>query len=215
MAKDKVKKNKLVKAWVNQHLNDHYVHLAQKDGYRSRAAYKLLEIDEAHKIFDYVTRVVDLGCSPGSWSQVSTKKVGSNGLVVGVDLLPTEPINGANLIQGDFTDNQILDILVLALDGKEVDLVISDMAPNLSGIKNVDQARQSLLVELVLDFAKNYLKFGGNCVIKVFNGSEFNKLMDEARQLFNQVLVYKPNASRSKSSETYLLCKGKKNPDVV
>lgn len=207
---DKNKKNRVVKAWVHQHVNDTYVNQAQKDGYRSRAAYKLLEIDKEDGIFHNVKVVVDLGCAPGSWSQVALNKVGSSGKVIGVDLLEIDPISRLNFIHGDFTEQTTLDKLLQAIDNKEVDLVISDMAPNLSGIKNVDQARSAYLVELALDFSRGYLKAGGHCLIKVFQGSEFDELVKLARNLFTQVLIRKPEASRSKSKEVYLLCKSKK-----
>lgn len=207
---EKVKKNKTIKAWVHRQLNDVYVKDAKKDGFRSRAAYKLLEFDENDGIFYNVKTVVDLGCAPGSWSQMAVKKVGEHGKVVGVDLLEMHPIYGVEFIQGDFTENETLDKLLQAIEHKKVDLVISDMAPNLSGIKNVDQARGAYLVELVLDFASGYLKVGGNCLIKVFHGSEFENLVKTAREMFQQVIIRKPDASRSSSSETYLLCKHKK-----
>ena len=203
------KKNKSVKAWVNQHITDHYVHMAAKDHYRSRAAYKLIEIDDAINLFKNVQVVVDLGCAPGSWSQYAVKKVGNNGKVIGIDLLEITPIYGLEFIQGDFTTDEILQKLVKAIDGKQVDLIISDMAPNLSGIRGVDQARGAYLIELVLDFAREYLKVGGNCIIKVFHGGEFDSLVKLARSLFSQVVIHKPSASRSASSETYLLCKNK------
>lgn len=206
----KIKKNKSIKAWVHQHVNDIYVNQAQKVGYRSRAAYKLLEIDEQENVFHNVLTVVDLGCAPGSWSQVSLQKVGDKGRVVGVDLLDMQPLANLNFIQGDFTEQITLDKLLLGIEHRKVDLVISDMAPNLSGIKGVDQARGAYLIELVLDFAKGYLKTNGHCIIKVFHGSEFDNLVKLARTLFTQVLIRKPDASRSKSSETYLLCKFKK-----
>lgn len=207
---DKIKKNKVVRAWVNRHVNDHYVHLAKQDGYRSRAAYKLLQLDQDDKILQNAKIIVDLGCAPGSWSQIALKRIAKPGLVVGVDLLQIDPIPGLNFIQGDFTESSVLNQLVNSLSGQKVDVVLSDMAPNLSGIKNVDQARCSYLVELVLDFAKDYLKSGGNCLIKVFHGGEFNNLMQSAKEIFSQVQVRKPSASRSDSSETYLLCKNKK-----
>lgn len=207
---EKVKKNKTIKAWVHRQLNDVYVKDAKKDGMRSRAAYKLIEIDEQDKIFHNVKRVVDLGCAPGSWSQVSINKVGETGKVVGVDLLEIHPMYKLEFIQGDFTEQETLDKLLSAIDHKEVDLVISDMSPNLSGIKNVDQARSAYLVELVLEFCRDYLKKNGNCLIKVFQGSEFENLVKTARELFAQVVIRKPDASRSSSSETYLLCKNKK-----
>lgn len=208
---EKVRKNKTIKAWVHRHLNDIYVKDAQRDGFRSRAAYKLLDIDAQDKIFTGVKNVVDLGCAPGSWSQVALQKVGEHGKVVGVDLLEIHPIYRLNFIHGDFTEQQTLDALVNAIDHKEVDLVISDMAPNLSGIKNVDQARGAYLVELVLEFSKDYLKTGGKCLIKVFQGAEFESLVKMAREIFTQVLIRKPDSSRSSSSETYLLCKNKKH----
>ncbi len=203
------KKNKLVKAWVNQHVTDHYVHMAVKDNYRSRAAYKLIEIDETLNLFKNVQVVVDLGCAPGSWSQYAVKKVGTNGIVIGIDLLEITPIHGLEFIHGDFTSDEILKKLVQEIDNKQVDLIISDMAPNLSGIRGVDQARGAYLIELVLDFAREYLKVGGNCIIKIFHGGEFDSLVKLARSLFNQVVIHKPSASRSASSETYMLCKNK------
>ena len=203
------KKNKLVKAWVNQHVTDHYVHMAVKDKYRSRAAYKLIEIDETLNLFKNVQVVVDLGCAPGSWSQYAVKKVGTNGIVIGIDLLEITPIHGLEFIHGDFTSDEILKKLVQEIDNKQVDLIISDMAPNLSGIRGVDQARGAYLIELVLDFAREYLKVGGNCIIKIFHGGEFDSLVKLARSLFNQVVIHKPSASRSASSETYMLCKNK------
>lgn len=211
MTDTKVRKNKSIKAWVHRHLNDSYVKGAQRDGYRSRAAYKLLEIDAQDKIFNGVKTVVDLGCAPGSWSQVALDKVGEYGRVVGVDLLEIHPIHRLNFIQGDFTDQETLDKLVVEINNKEVDLVISDMAPNLSGIKNVDQVRGAYLVELVLEFSRDYLKVGGHCLIKVFHGYEFDSLVKMAREIFTQVVIRKPDASRSSSSETYLLCKSKKH----
>lgn len=208
---EKTKKNKLVKAWVNQHVNDCYVQLAKKDGYRSRAAYKLLEIDEIDNLFSKVKLVIDLGCVPGSWSQVALKKVGEHGMVIGVDILEMVPIPRVRFIQGDFTEIETFNELIKEINNEKVDLILSDMSPNLSGIKSVDQAKLAYLVELVLDFATKYLKTGGNCLIKVFNGLEFNNLIKLARKDFTDVIIRKPNSSRSKSSETYLLCKNKKN----
>ena len=206
----KPKKNKSVKAWINRHVTDHYVHLASKDGYRSRAAYKLLEIDKEFEIFKQVKRVVDLGCAPGSWSQVACKLVGGGSVVVGVDLLATPAIAGLHFIQGDFTSDSTLATLIQAIDNQPVDLVISDMSPNLSGIKGVDQVRLAYLATLVLDFAKDYLKSGGTCLIKVFHGSEFDALIKNMRELFGRVVTIKPDASRSESSEVYLLGLNKK-----
>jgi 23S rRNA (uridine2552-2'-O)-methyltransferase len=207
---DKPKKNKSIRAWVNRHVTDHYVNLAQKDKYRSRAAYKLLEISKEFEIFKHVKRVVDLGCAPGSWSQVACKVVGSGGMVVGVDLLAIEPIPGLHFVKGDFTEELTLKSLVQAINNELVDLVISDMSPNLSGIKGVDQARLAGLVELVLVFSHDYLKTGGACLVKVFYGGEFDGLLKNMRELFNRVVTIKPNASRSESSEVYLLGLDKK-----
>jgi 23S rRNA (uridine2552-2'-O)-methyltransferase len=203
-------KNKFVRAWIHQHINDHYVKSATNAGYRSRAAYKLIEIDQKYDLFKNVTRTVDLGCAPGSWSQVIRRKISPGGVIVGVDLLEIEPIHGLTFIQGDFTTDEVLAELINAIGGKVVDLVVSDMAPNLSGVRGVDQARGAYLIELVLDFAKNYLATGGKCLIKIFHGGEFSNLQTHMRELFNQVVVFKPSASRSKSSETYLLGIGKK-----
>lgn len=207
---EKNRKNKTIRSWVHQHVNDTYVNQAQKDGYRSRAAYKLLEINEKDNLFNGVNTVVDLGCAPGSWSQVACQLVGSRGRVVGVDLLDMVPLSRHHFIQGDFTEQSTLNKLLVSIDNQSVDLVLSDMAPNLSGIKGVDQARCSYLVELVLDFAKDYLKKDGDCLIKVFQGAEFDSLVKMARELFTQVIIRKPDASRSKSSEIYLLCKSRK-----
>lgn len=207
---EKTKKNKSVRAWVNQHVTDHYVHMAKSDGFRSRAAYKLAEIDDEVGLFHNVRTVVDLGCAPGSWSQYAAKKIGNNGKVIGVDLLDVDPIGHLHFIHGDFTHDEVLAELVNLLNNAPVDLIISDMAPNLSGIRGVDQSRGAYLIELVLDFAKEHLKPGGNCLIKIFHGGEFDSLVKLARTMFTQVVIRKPKASRSASSETYLLCKNKK-----
>jgi 23S rRNA (uridine2552-2'-O)-methyltransferase len=190
---------------MHDHVNDHYVKSAANAGYRSRAAYKLLEIDQKFNLFKNVKKAVDLGCAPGSWSQVILQKISADSSVVGVDLLEIDPIHNLHFIQGDFTTDEILAQLVEAIGDKVVDLVVSDMAPNLSGIKGVDQARGAHLVELVFEFARDYLVTGGKCVIKVFHGGEFDSLVKQMRSLFNQVVIFKPDASRSKSSETYLL----------
>lgn len=200
------KKNK---AWVNQHITDPYVNLAQKDGYRSRAAYKLLEIDQEHHILKNAKVIVDLGCAPGSWSQLLVRKFGSTCHIIGVDLLEIEPLHGLDFVLGDFSEDQVLQSLLAKISGNQVDVVLSDMAPNLSGISGVDQARLAYLIELVLDFAANHLRVGGHCVAKLFQGSEFDNLVKLSRKLFNQVAIYKPKASRAKSSETYLVCKSK------
>lgn len=206
---EKKKKNKVVKSWVHEHLSDIYVDMAHKTGYRSRAAYKLLELHKENNLFKQGYSVVDLGCAPGSWSQVALELVGENGKVVGLDLLEIMPISNLKFIQGDFTEQSTLDELVSSINAKEVDLVISDMAPNMSGVKVVDQAKSAYLVELVLEFCKDYLRKNGNCLIKVFHGYEFESLVKKAREDFSSVVIRKPDASRGRSSEVYLLCKGK------
>ncbi len=204
------KKNKVVKAWVTRQKNDIYVKDSHRDGYRSRAAYKLKEfIVENDNLFHKVNTVVDLGCAPGSWSQVAIENIGEHGTIVGVDLLEIHPLHRLKFIQGDFTEDSTLKELLEAINHKLVDLVISDMSPNLSGIKGVDQARGAYLVELVLDFCTHHLKTGGDCLIKVFHGSEFDNLVKQSREVFQRVSIVKPKASRSDSSETYLLCKTK------
>jgi 23S rRNA (uridine2552-2'-O)-methyltransferase len=205
------KKNKLNKSWVDNHINDSYVKQSQHDGYRSRAAYKLLEIAKDYNLFKDIEFAVDLGSSPGSWSQVLSKFLNKDSKIFALDVLPMESIKGVDFIQGDFTESYILDLLIKKIDGNLVDLVISDIAPNLSGIKVIDQAKVSYIVELVLDFIKNYLKVGGNSLIKIFHGSEFDKIVKHSKTLFDKVLIKKPNASRDKSSEIYLLCLGFKS----
>ena len=207
----KTKKNKVVKAWVRLQHNDTYVQQAKQDGYRSRAAFKLLAIDQQDKLLHHGARVVDLGCAPGSWSQVALDKVGPHGIVCGVDLLAIEPIPGLKFIHGDFTTDATLEQLVQSIGAQPLDLILSDMSPNLSGIKNVDQARSAYLIELVLDFARSHLKTNGHCLIKAFHGAEFDGLVKLARTIFSSVVIRKPAASRAESSETYLMCKFKKD----
>lgn len=197
------------RAWINQHVNDHYVQLAKHEGYRSRAVYKLIEIDKQYNLLNDVKTIVDLGCAPGSWAQYVVNKVKGQSAVIGVDLLEIEAIHNLHFICGDFTDEVVLSQMVNFLGNDMVDLILSDMAPNLSGIRMVDQAKGSYLVELVLDFARQYLRVGGDCLIKVFHGGEFNSLVKLARALFTQVIITKPKASRSKSNEIYLLCRKK------
>jgi 23S rRNA (uridine2552-2'-O)-methyltransferase len=208
--KNMQKKNKINRAWVDQHLNDSYVKKSQHDGYRSRAAYKLLELATEYNLFKNVNVVLDLGSSPGSWSQVLVKSLNNNSKIIALDMLSMDNIQGVEFVHGDFTDNVILDLLLDKLNGDMVDLIISDIAPNLSGIKSVDQAKIAYVAELILDFVKDHLKIGGNLVIKIFHGSEFDNIVKQSRLLFDKVLIKKPNASRGKSSETYLLALGKK-----
>jgi len=203
-----MKRNRTSKAWLHEHLNDPYVLRAQADGYRARAAYKLIEIDDRDHLLRPGAVVVDLGAAPGSWCQVAVKRCGAAGKVFAVDMLPVEPIVGVDILLGDFTEDEILADLERRLDGARVDAVLSDMAPNLSGVATVDQARSIHLCELALDFAAQHLKPGGQFVVKVFQGEgfmEFRKLMET---VFGSVQVRKPKASRDRSAEVYLLGKG-------
>ena len=203
-------RSKSSKSWLNEHVNDPYVHQAQKDGYRARAAYKLLEINEKDKLIKNGTVLADLGSAPGSWSQVAVKLAGSQGRVFALDILPMEPIAGVSFIQGDFRENEVLEELENLLEGRALDLVICDMAPNMSGNAVTDQARSYVLCELALDFAAEHLKTGGNMLVKVFQGAGFQEYMQAMRGVFTQVQVRKPKASRSRSSEVYLLGRNKR-----
>ncbi len=206
-----MKRTKTSKAWMREHLNDPYVKRAQQDGYRSRAAYKLIEIDERDQLLRQGTIVVDLGATPGGWSQIAAKKVGASGKVIALDLLEMHPLAGVTFIQGDFREESVLAQLDRALQSKRVDLVISDMAPNISGVGLSDQAKSMHLVELAMDFAVNHLKPEGVFLVKVFQGVGFEVFMQEMRKNFTQVLTRKPKASRDRSSEIYLLGKGLKS----
>lgn len=197
--------------WLDRHVHDPFVKLAQKEGYRSRAAYKLIWLDEKDHLLKPGMTVVDLGAAPGGWCQVAAKKVGGKGQVVGIDLLPVEPVPGATLFQADFTSDEGLALVEEALGGKKVDLVLSDMAPNLSGVKDADQAKHYMLAELALDFAVQWLKPDGMFVVKVFQGAGFEEFVRQARQAFRQVHIRKPDASRDESRENFLVAKGLKN----
>lgn len=203
-------RNKTSKAWMHEHVNDPYVRKAQAEGMRSRAAYKLQQLAERDKLLKPGMVVVDLGSAPGGWSQVAGRIVGLEGRVVGVDLLEMLPVPGVRFVQGDFGDDTVLAEVEKLLDGRPVDLVLSDMAPNISGVASVDQARSVGLAELALDFATNHLKPQGNFLVKVFQGSGFEQLVAEIRRRFVQVMIRKPEASRSRSNEVYLVAKGLK-----
>ena len=193
------------KNWIKGHVKDPFVIQAQKDGYRSRAAYKLIEIDKKYKIIKSGITAVDLGAAPGGWSQVLSKKIGLKGKVVGIDLLEVSPIKGIDFIQGDFMQEEILNEMVDKLENKPVDLVISDMAPNISGIKMVDQQRAINLNELALDFASKHLKQNGFFLVKSFVGIDFEEYVKNLRACFKKVFKIKPDSSRSRSSEIFLL----------
>jgi len=196
--------------WLDRHVHDPFVKLAQKEGYRSRAAYKLLGLDERDHLLKAGMTVVDLGAAPGGWCQVAAKKVGEKGRVIGIDLLPVEPMAGVLLFEADFTSDEGLALVEKALDGRKVDLVLSDMAPNLSGVKDADQAKHYALAELALDFAVQWLKPDGAFVVKVFQGAGFEDFVRQARQVFRQVNIRKPDASRDESRENFLVGKGLK-----
>ena len=193
---------------MNQHVNDHYVQQAKQHGYRARSSYKLLEIDAKDKLLKPGMRVVDLGSAPGGWSQVAAQKVGESGHVFALDLLEMVGLPNVSFIQGDFTEDAVLAELTAKLGGQTVDLVISDMAPNVSGIPLADQAKSYYLAELALDFAAKHLKPGGCFLVKVFQGGDFDQYLKAMRGRFKQVLIRKPEASRMQSKEVYLLGKG-------
>jgi 23S rRNA (uridine2552-2'-O)-methyltransferase len=205
------KKNKTNRSWINRHVTDHYVKMAKSYGYRSRAVFKLKEIVSKFKLFTQVGVVVDLGCAPGSWLQYTKEQLGNKSIIIGVDLLAIEPLNAVKFIQGDFTNNQVLTQLGALLTNKTLDLILCDMSPNLSGIKDVDQSRMSWLIEMVLEFAKNNLKPAGNCVMKVFQGSQLQQLKTATLTIFSQVDLYKPDSSRDESSEIYIIARNKKD----
>lgn len=201
----KAKRTKSGSAWMHEHVTDPYVKKAQQDGYRSRAAYKLLEIDTRDHLLRPGMTVVDLGAAPGSWCQVAVQKMRKQGRVLAIDLLPVAPIAGVDTLEGDFTERTALAWLEEKLHTGRVDLVLSDMAPNISGVMLRDQARHYELCELALDFAVNWLKPDGAFLVKVFQGVGFEDFRARMRQAFEQVLIRKPDASRDRSTEVYLL----------
>ena len=203
-------RSKSSKAWLHEHVNDHYVHMAQKDGYRARAAYKLLEINQKDKLIKPGTVLADLGSAPGSWSQVAAKLVGKSGAVFALDILPMDAIEGVSFIQGDFREDAVLEQFEALLDNRPLDLVICDMAPNMSGHAVTDQARSFYLCELALDFASQHLKPGGSFLVKVFQGAGYQEYTAAMREIFASVQTRKPDASRNRSSEIYLLGKNKR-----
>lgn len=195
---------------MQEHLNDPYVKLAQKDGYRARAAYKLIEIDDKDRLIKPGMTIVDLGSTPGSWSQVAVQRIKGQGRIIALDILDMQPIGGVEFICGDFREESVLKILEKSLNNQPVDLVIADMAPNISGIASVDQACATYLTELALDFCKDWLKPQGNFLVKVFIGEGFEEVLKTMRSIFDKVVTRKPKASRDRSSEVYLLGLSKK-----
>ena len=201
------KRTKSSGAWLNEHVHDTYVKLAQKQGYRARAAFKLLEINEKDKLITADTVLADLGSAPGSWSQVAMESIGPRGRVFAMDILPMEPVKGVEFIQGDFREEEVLQQLGDLLNGQKLDLVISDIAPNMTGNTVTDQARSFYLCELAYDFAINHLKPGGHFLIKVFQGAGYEEYVKLLRESFAEVVVRKPKASRDRSNEIYLLAR--------
>ncbi|MGY3173076.1 23S rRNA (uridine(2552)-2'-O)-methyltransferase RlmE [Pseudomonas sp. MWU12-2312b] len=194
--------------WLKRHVNDPYVKQAQKDGYRSRASYKLLEIQEKYKLIRPGMSVVDLGAAPGGWSQVASRLIGGQGRLIASDILEMDSIPDVTFIQGDFTQDEVLARILEAVGNSQVDLVISDMAPNMSGTPAVDMPKAMFLCELALDLAARILKPGGNFVIKVFQGEGFDAYVKDARQKFDKVQMIKPDSSRGSSREQYMLAWG-------
>jgi 23S rRNA (uridine2552-2'-O)-methyltransferase len=202
------KKRPSSKAWLKEHRDDPYVQQAQREGYRSRSCYKLLELQEKDRLFRPGMTVLDLGSAPGGWSQVASAVVGDRGKVVASDILLMDGLADVTFIQGDFTEEPVFDSIVEALSGKPVDLVISDMAPNMSGMAAVDQPRAIYLVELALDMAQQVLVQDGVFVSKIFHGEGFDEVFRAARGSFQKVLTRKPKASRPRSREVYMVAKG-------
>jgi 23S rRNA (uridine2552-2'-O)-methyltransferase len=202
------KKHKFGKAWMQEHVSDHWVQEAQRRGYRSRAAFKLIELAAKDKLFRPGMTVVDLGAAPGSWCQVLRERLGADARIIAVDLLPMDPIAGVRLIRGDWLDPATLEAVLTALDGRPVDLVLSDLAPNISGIESADQARSVYLGELALEFATGTLQPGGNLVVKAFQGEGIALLQRAFAAHFDKAYVRKPKASRDRSREVFLVGKG-------
>jgi len=196
--------------WLREHFDDEYVKKAQRQGYRSRAVYKLDEIQQKDRIIKPGMAIVDLGAAPGSWSQYASGLLGAKDRVVAMDVVPMEPLAGVTFVQGDFREEDVLDKLLQALEGKEVDLVMSDMAPNISGMEAVDQPRSMYLTDLAVDFAERVVRPGGGLLIKVFQGEGFDELLRGLRSNYNKVVIRKPRASRPRSREVYALARSRK-----
>jgi 23S rRNA (uridine2552-2'-O)-methyltransferase len=205
MALQAAKKHRFGKAWMQEHVNDHWVREATRLGYRSRAAFKLLELAERDQLFRPGLAVVDLGAAPGSWTQVLRERLGASARIVAVDVLPMEPIPGVAVVQADFREQAGVVAVEAALAGRRVDLVLSDMAPNLSGVQSADQARSVHLGELALEFAAQWLQPGGDFVVKAFQGEGFPEFKQAVQQRFEKAYVRKPKSSRDRSPEVYLV----------
>ena len=194
--------------WLQRHVNDPYVKQAQKDGYRSRASYKLLEVQEKYNLIRNGMSVVDLGAAPGGWSQVTSRLIGGQGRLIASDILEMDSIPDVTFIQGDFTEDEVLARILEAVGNSQVDLVISDMAPNMSGTPEVDMPKAMFLCELALDLAERILKPGGNFVIKIFQGEGFDVYLKDTRRKFDKIQMIKPDSSRGSSREQYMLAWG-------
>ena len=207
-------KSKSSHQWLRKHFDDEFVKRAQREGYRSRAVYKLDEIQQKDRILRPASVVVDLGAAPGGWSQYAAETLGDKGRIIALDILPMEPLPGVEFLQGDFREDEVLASLMELLGGTTVNLVISDMAPNISGMDAVDQPRSMYLVELATDFAATVLGKGGDLLFKGFQGEGFDKLLKDLRGQYRNVLIRKPKASRPRSREVYVLAKGRINANV-
>ena len=201
-------KSKSSKGWLKEHFDDEYVRRSQQDGYRSRAIYKLIEIDKKDRLIKPGMTIIDLGAAPGGWSQYASRKIGARGKIVATDILPIAALPDVTFIQGDFTEQEVYDQIIRQLDNEQCDLVMSDMAPNMSGMKAVDQPKSMYLVELAMDLAAQVLAKDGAFLTKVFQGEGYDGLLKQMREQFVSVQSRKPDASRSRSREIYLLCKG-------
>lgn len=194
--------------WLKEHFDDVYVQRSWNDGYRSRASYKLIEIDEKDRLLKPGMRIIDLGAAPGGWSQIASKRLDGNGTIIASDILPMESLPDVAFIQGDFTEQDVLDAILDQVSGREMDLVLSDMAPNMSGQTAIDQPSAMGLVELALDLARQVLRPGGDFLVKVFQGEGFDAYLRDMRSSFDKVMTRKPDASRARSREVYLLGRG-------
>jgi 23S rRNA (uridine2552-2'-O)-methyltransferase len=198
-------RSKSSEGWLKEHFDDEFVARAQQEGYRSRATYKLLEINEKDKLLKRGMTVVDLGAAPGGWSQIAADIVADEGMVVALDILPMDALPGVEVLEGDFQEEEVFNQLLATLGGRPVDLVMSDMAPNMSGMRSIDQPKAMYLCELTLDLARNVLKPGGNMLLKLFQGAGSEEFIKECRKNFRKVVIRKPAASRARSREVYVL----------
>ncbi len=201
-------KSKSSKGWLKEHFDDEYVKLSQQDGVRSRAVYKLIEIDQKDQLIKPKMQIVDLGAAPGGWSEYVAKKLSKQGRIVATDILPMDYLEGVEFIQGDFREDTVLEAILQSLEKQRVDLVLSDMAPNISGVDSIDQPASLYLVELALDFAQQTLASDGKFLVKVFQGAGFDAYLKSVKACFKQVKIRKPKASRARSKEVYILAQG-------